>query len=130
MFANDKASSSLGMEVLEVAEDFAKLCMEVRDTMLNGHATCHGGMMFALADSAFAFASNSTNKVVVAAGCDIEYFQPAYAGDLLTATCKLRARRGRTTYYDTRIVNAKDETIAIFRGRGREIPGEVVPTAT
>ena len=126
MFAKDNASQALGMRVVSVAKDTAQLSMEIREDMLNGHGTCHGGMLFALADSAFAFASNSANRTVVAAGCDIEYFQPAYRGDILTATCKLRSRRGRTSYYDTEVVKGENITMAIFRGRGRQIDGEVV----
>lgn len=130
MFANDRASRALGMEIEEVAEDYARLSMTVTESMLNGHDICHGGMVFSLADSAFAFACNSRNRVVVAAGCDIAYVRPARLGDRLTAVSRVRLSSGRTCFYDTEVTNAEDETVALFRGRGRRLDGQVVPGGT
>ena len=123
MFARDRASRAAGMQIEAAAGGYARLTLTVREDMLNGHNICHGGVLFMLADSAFAFASNADNHLVVAAGCDIEYFRPAHLGDKLIATCRLRQERGRTNYYDVDIVNSDGEAMAIFRGRGRVIDG-------
>lgn len=130
MLANDRASRALGMEIGEVGDGHARLSMTVTEDMLNGHGICHGGMVFALADSAFAFASNSGNRVVVAAGCDIAYVRPARLGERLMATARRRLSRGRTCFYDIEVANPDGETVALFRGRGRQLDGEVVPSGT
>jgi acyl-CoA thioesterase len=126
MFANDRASRGLGMELAEVGVGTAKMKMQVRPDMLNGHGTCHGGFIFALADSTFAFACNSHNDVTVAAGCNIEYLQPAYENDILTASGHEVALIGRTGIYDIRVENQNGETIATFRGKSARIKGQVV----
>ena len=87
MFANDRASKWLGMQILEVAPGRAVLAMTVRDDMLNGHDICHGGLITTLADSAFAFACNSYNELTVASGFDVDLLAPGRLGDVLTATC-------------------------------------------
>jgi acyl-CoA thioesterase len=126
MYANDRASQSLGMELAEVGVGTARMQMRVRPDMLNGHGTCHGGFIFALADSTFAFACNSRNDVTVAAGCSIEYLQPAYENDVLTAHGHEVALIGRTGIYDIRVDNQNGETVATFRGKSARIKGQVV----
>ena len=126
MFARDRASQALGMRIVNVAPGFAVLTMAVRADMLNGHATCHGGFIFSLADSAFAFACNSHNHVTVAAGCSIDFLAPAREGDLLTATGRERALAGRSGVYDIDVTNQHGATIAVFRGKSARIKGHVV----
>jgi acyl-CoA thioesterase len=126
MFARDRASQALGMRIVRVAPGFAELTMTIRADMLNGHATCHGGFIFSLADSAFAFACNSHNHVTVAAGCTIEFLAPAREGDVLTATGRERALAGRSGVYDIDVNNQHGATIAVFRGKSARIKGHVV----
>jgi len=129
MFARDSASQSLGMQVKEVRPGYARLTLIVRPDMLNGHAICHGGVIFSLADSAFAFACNSHNQNTVASGCSIDFLAPAKAGDELTAEAVERALLGRIGVYDVTITNAEGRTIALFRGRSYRITGEVIPSS-
>ena len=122
MFARDRASSRLlGMTVEAAADGFSKVSLTVSDDMLNGHAICHGGVIFALADSAFAFASNGGGESVVAAGCDINYVRPVPPGARLTAVCRLRHRRGRSGIYDAEVTDQNGDAVAFFRGRGRRV---------
>lgn len=127
MFSRDRASRGLGMRIEEVAAGRSRLSMEVNEGMLNGYDVCHGGMIFALADSAFAFASNAGDDVVFAAGCDIEYLRPARRGDRLTASARLPLTSGRTSYFDVEVTNQSQETVAVFRRRGRRIGGRAAP---
>lgn len=122
MWADDAASQALGMSLDEVAPGRATITMTVRADMVNGHAICHGGFVFALADSAFAFACNSYNRVTVAQDCDIVFVTPAKLGDVLTAEAIERVRYGRNGIYDV-TVRRDDEIVAEFRGRSREIGG-------
>jgi acyl-CoA thioesterase len=124
MFANDRASKALGMEVLEVGPGRAVLTMAVRDDMLNGHDICHGGLIATLSDSAFAFACNSYNELTVASGFAIELIAPGRLGDRLTATCGEVSKSGRTGVYDTEVINQRGERIAMFRGRSYTIKGK------
>jgi acyl-CoA thioesterase len=126
MFARDAASRGLGMRITKVAPGFAELTMTVRHDMVNGHAICHGGFVFTLADSAFAFACNSYNANTVAAGCAIEFLAPSHEGDVLTATARERALVGRSGIYDIDVTNQTGATIAIFRGKSTRIKGHVV----
>jgi acyl-CoA thioesterase len=126
MFARDRASQGLGMRIVKVAPGFAQLTMTVRDDLLNGHAICHGGFVFTLADSAFAFACNSYNANTVAAGCAIEFLAPSREGDVLTATARERTLSGRNGVYDIDVTNQNGETIALFRGKSTRIKGHVV----
>jgi acyl-CoA thioesterase len=128
MFSEDRASQSLGMRLLDVRPGYAKLAMTVRPEMTNGHATCHGGFIFALADSAFAFACNSHNLRTVAAGCLIDFLAPAYEGDELTAEATEQARAGRSGVYDAVVTNQNGQRIALFRGRSRQVGGTIVET--
>jgi acyl-CoA thioesterase len=124
MFANDRASKALGIEVLEVGPGRAVLTMAVRDDMLNGHDICHGGLIATLSDSAFAFACNSYNELTVASGFAIELIAPGRLGDRLTATCSEVSKSGRTGVYDTEVINQRGERIAMFRGRSYTIKGK------
>jgi acyl-CoA thioesterase len=128
MYAADAASQGLGMEVVEIGPGYAQLTMRVRPDMLNGHKTCHGGFIFALADSAFAFACNSRNVSTVASGCNIDYLAPGLAGDLLTAVAQERSLAGRTGVYDVTITNQEGRQVALFRGRSYRIKGQIVGT--
>jgi acyl-CoA thioesterase len=105
--------------------------MTVRDDMVQGHATCHGGLVFTLADTAFAYACNACNRVTVALGAEITFVAPAHAGDVLTATARERSRTGRTGVYDVEVTNAAGTLVALFRGTSYETRGTVIaPTAT
>jgi acyl-CoA thioesterase len=121
MYADDRASQALGMRIIEVRPGYAKLSMIVREDMLNGHAVCHGGLIFSLADSAFAFACNSHGGVVVAAAASIDFLAPAHCGDELTAEAVERWRSKRSGVYEATVVNRRGETIALFRGRSHRI---------
>jgi len=124
MWQNDRATQSLGMEVLAIGPGHATLAMAVRADMLNGHGTCHGGFISALADSAFAFACNSYNELTVASGFNIDFLAPGRLGDRLTARCVEMAKAGRTGVYDTEVSNQRGERIAIFRGRSHTVKGK------
>lgn len=126
MYPRDNASQGLGMKILEIAPGRARMSMLVRSDMLNGHATCHGGFIFALADSTFAFACNSRNLNTMASGCSIEYVAPARRNDVLTADAQERTLAGRTGVYDITVSNQDGKTIALFRGKSYRIRGEVI----
>ncbi len=124
MLRNDRATRTLGMAVLAMAPGAATLSMRVREDMLNGHDTCHGGFIATLADSAFAFACNSYDELAVASSFGIDFIAPARENDLLTARCIEISKRGRTGVYDTEVTNQRDERIAVFRGRSHTIKGK------
>ena len=126
MYARDVASKSLGMRIVHVEPGFSELTMTVRADMLNGHAICHGGLIFTLADSAFAFACNSYNLSTVASGCAIEFIAPAREGDVLTARARERQLAGRTGIYDVEVANGRGEVVALFRGKSYRIKGHVI----
>ena len=126
MFARDNASRGLGMRIARVGPGHAELTMTVRSDMVNGHAICHGGLVFTLADSAFAFACNSYNFNTVANGCPIEFLAPAHEGDVLTAVAHERSQVGRNGVYDVEVRNQDGVTIAHFRGKSTRIKGEVL----
>ena len=126
MFARDRASAALGMEVAAVGPGTARLTMRVRDDMLNGHGSCHGGLIFALADSAFAFACNSRNAVTVGVGCSIEYLAPGRPGDVLAAEARELALNGKSGVYDVRVENQDGVAIALFRGKSLRTGGELI----
>jgi acyl-CoA thioesterase len=129
MWPNDHASLALGMRLVEVGPGVAKLAMTVRRDMLNGHEICHGGFIFTLADSAFAYACNSYNLVTVASGCSIDFLAPAREGDELVAYAHERSASGRTGVYDIEVVNQRGDKIALFRGKSYRIKGHVVGEA-
>ena len=126
MFAQDHASQMMGMRIVTVGPGRAELTMTVRADMLNGHATCHGGFIFTLADSAFAFACNSNNQTTVASGAGIDFLAPAREGDVLTAVAEERSATGRTGVYDIAVRNQRGEAIALFRGKSHRVKGHVV----
>ena len=121
MYASDRASQALGMRLVEIRPGYAKLTMLVRDDMLNGHASCHGGPIFSLADSAFAFSCNSYGGVVVAAAASIDFLAPAQGGDELTAIGVERWRSKRNGVYEVTVTNQRGETVALFRGRSHQV---------
>ncbi len=123
MWADDAASSGLGMRLVSVAAGRAVLEMPVRADMVNGHGIAHGGFVFTLADSAFAFACNSRNQRTVAQACDIVFVTPAKLGDILVAEAVERASYGRNGIYDVTVRRGDNELIAEFRGRSRQING-------
>ena len=129
MFARDRASQAMGMRISKVGPGRAELTMKVRADMLNGHATCHGGFIFTLADSAFAFACNSANMTTVASGCSIDFMAPAREDDVLTAIGEERSLSGRTGVYDIEVRNQRGETVALFRGKSYRIKGQVIAEA-
>ena len=126
LWANDHASQKLGIEIKSISPGTADLTMTVADDMTNGHGTCHGGFLFTLADSAFAFSCNTYDQCCVAQHCTISYLAPAFAGDKLHAAAHEVSRQGRNGIYDIRISNQKHETIAEFRGYSRTIPGTLL----
>jgi acyl-CoA thioesterase len=125
MWATDSASQQMGMTVAEIGPGRAVLTMPVQERFLNGHRICHGGFIFTLADSAFAFACNSYNRVTVAQENQITFLSPGRAGELLTATATETARTGRTGVYDIRVTGADGRTVAVMRGLSREIKGSL-----
>jgi len=126
MWANDRASKMLGMQVLAVGPGSATLAMTVREDMLNGHDLCHGGLVTTLADSAFAFACNAHNEVTVAAGFDVNLLAAARLGDVLTARATEVSRAGRTGVYDIAVINQRGEAVAAFRGRSYSMKGQAL----
>jgi acyl-CoA thioesterase len=125
LFGRDRASQALGMRITGVRPGWARVTMRVREDMLNGHGVCHGGMLFALGDSAFAFACNSHNEATVAAAAAIDYLATAREGDELTAEATELWRTRRNGIYEIVICNQRGERIALFRGRSYRIDGQV-----
>ena len=128
MWKEDDASSGLGMKIVEIGPGRATLTMTVQPHMVNGQRIAHGGFIFALADSAFAFACNSHNQKSVAAQGNITFIKPGKLGDLLVATAREISRSGRSGIYDVR-VTAGETVIAEFRGHSRTIGGTWLPAA-
>ena len=130
MWADDQASQALGMVIERIAPGEAVLSMVVREDMSNGHDICHGGFIFALADSAFAFACNTYDQRTVAQHCSVTYVRPGRRGERLTAHAVERSRSGRSGIYDVTVSDGAGETIAEFRGHSRTIAGSLLaPTA-
>ena len=125
MYERDPASQALGMTLDEIRPGYARMSMRVRGDMLNGHATCHGGYIFMLADSAFAFACNSHNFNTVGAGCTIDYLAPGREGDVLVAEAVEQALAGKTGVYDIAVRNQDGRTVALFRGKSHRVSGMV-----
>jgi acyl-CoA thioesterase len=128
MWKDDDASQGLGMEILDVKAGQATLAMTVKPHMVNGHGIAHGGFIFLLADSTFAFACNSRNERAVAAQCNISFIKPGKLGDRLVATAKEISSTGRSGIYDVR-VTVDGVAIAELRGHSRAIGGAWVPVA-
>jgi acyl-CoA thioesterase len=125
MYERDPATRDLGIELLEIRPGYARMSMTVRATMLNGHQSCHGGYIFLLADSAFAFACNSHNFVTVGAGCTIDYVAPGREGDLLVAEGVEQVMAGKTGVYDITVRNQDGKVLALFRGKSHRVAGHV-----
>ncbi|WP_109513143.1 hydroxyphenylacetyl-CoA thioesterase PaaI [Pseudomonas ovata] len=126
LFERDAASKAMGMRLLSISPGHAQMVMTVRPDMLQGVGTCHGGHLFALADSVFAFACNTYNAVTVALGCSIDYVAPGRLGDELTATASEQSRSGRTGNYDVRIENQHGQLIALFHGKSYQVRGTLI----
>lgn len=126
MFERDRASQSMGIEILEVRPGYTRAAMKVREDMVNGHDICHGGFVFTLADSTFAFCCNSFNNVTVASGATIDFLAPAHKGDRLIATARQVWRARRTGLCEIEVTNQDGAPIAMFRGRSHQLKGQVV----
>lgn len=127
MYRNDKACQGLGIELRSISPGIAEMTMTVQGHMLNGHNVCHGGFIFTLADTCFAYACNSHNNSTLAAGARIDFLAPAGDGDVLLARAEERALAGRTGIYDVTVSNQDGKQIALFRGNSHRIKGELVP---
>lgn len=126
MFSRDRAAQALGIKIVRVQPGASLLTMTVRSDMVNGHHICHGGMIFSLADTAFAYACNSYNKNTVASACHIDFLAPAKEGETLEAEAVEQSAAGRTGVYDITVRNNHGKTIALFRGKSYRINGEVI----
>jgi acyl-CoA thioesterase len=126
MYERDRASRALGIALEEIRPGYARMRMVVREDMVNGHDLCHGGLIFTLADSTFAFACNSYNHVTVAQGAAIEFLAPGKLGDVLTAVGEERHSSGRTGIYDIVVTNQANQRIALFRGKSFRLTGHIV----
>lgn len=127
LWAEDRASQDLGMRLERIAPGEATLSMVVGSAMCNGHGTCHGGFIFALADSAFAYACNSHGQRAVAQHASVSYIAPVHEGERLTAKAREVSRRGRGGIYDVSVANEAGDIVAEFRGHSRTIKGTLVP---
>ena len=126
LFARDQVSRSLGMKIVQIAPGRASVSMLVRADMLNGQGSCHGGVLFSLADSAFAFACNTYNAVTVAAAATIDFLIPAKQGDELTAIATELWRSRRSGVYNVALTNQRQECVALFRGRSHQLDGQLL----
>lgn len=126
MWARDPATRALGIRLEETREEYARLSMKVEDSMLNGHEICHGGFIFFLADSAFAYACNSRNQVNLGQKCRIEYLRQGRRGDRLTAVAEQVSRDGRDGHYRVMVTDQNGNVIARFEGQSRQVRGEVL----
>jgi acyl-CoA thioesterase len=127
LWNDDSASQRLGMVMDHLAPGQATLSMQVTEAMSNGHGTCHGGYIFTLADSAFAFACNGYNQRTVGQQASITYLAPGRLGDRLTAAAREVSRQGRSGIYDVRVTNQDGVHIAEFRGHSRTVKGTHLP---
>ncbi len=125
MWADDAASEWLGMELVAVSEGRAVLQLTVQAHHCNGHGTCHGGVLFSLADSAFAFACNSRNQATVAQHATISFTAPGRQGDVLQAEAREVSLTGRSGLYDVTVRRADGTVLAEFRGMSRAVPGHL-----
>ncbi len=126
MWSRDNATNALGMQLVAIAPGTATITMQVRSDMVNGHHICHGGLIFTLADSAFAYACNSYNLNTVASACHIDFLAPAHEGDVLEAIATERSASGRTGVYDIAVKVKGGKQVALFRGKSYRIKGEVI----
>ena len=119
--AQDAAVRTLGITLDSISPGHARLVMKVREDMINGAGICHGGLITTLADSAFAFACNSYNRLTLAAGIAVDFIAPAHQGDVLTATAAEVSRSARTGVYDINVTNQQNKLVAVLRGRCHEV---------
>jgi acyl-CoA thioesterase len=127
MYAVDHCDHLNGVVLEEIGPGRARMSMIVRQDQANGHGSCHGGVIFILADSCFAYACNSYNQNAVAASCNIVFPAPARIGDKLTAVAEEKHRKGRSGVYDITVTNQHEEVVALFRGHSRRVEGSIVP---
>ena len=127
MYEKDAAAQALGIILLEIRPGYARVAMPVRPDMLNGHGICHGGFIFTLADTAFAYACNSSNRASVAQHCSITFIASPRAGDVLTATAQERQRGRKTGFTDIDVADKDGKLVAVFRGHSYQLNGTVVP---
>jgi acyl-CoA thioesterase len=126
MYAKDRTSQFLEIALDDIRPGYARMSLRVTEDMVNGHGMCHGGLIFTLADSAFAYSCNSHNHNAVASGCTIDFLAPAHVGDVLTAVAEERVLAGRSGIYDIDVRNQDGKRIAVFRGKSHRIQGETV----
>lgn len=126
MWTEDRASQGLGMEIRLIAPGEAVMSMLVRPDMTNGHGICHGGFIFTLADSAFAFACNTYDQSTVAQQCAVTFIEPVRQGEVLTAHAAERTRAGRGGIYDVTVRDSRNNVVAEFRGHSRTIAGNLL----
>ncbi len=124
MFESDHASKSLGMNLIEIGNGHATITMEVRPDMVNGLGVCHGGLIFSLADSAMAFATNARNQYALATSAEIDWVSPGLLGTVLTANVVERHRQGKNTICDAVVTDSDGNVVAYFRGRTRTVRGQ------
>lgn len=125
MYEKDTCARTLGIEIIEMDDGYAQMSMTVSSAMLNGHQTCHGGQLFSLADTAFAYACNSQGLAAVASAASIDFLRPAFAGDRLVATARVKQQGKLTGVYDIEIVNQQQKIVALFRGKSHRIGGTI-----
>ena len=128
MWAQDLAPKSMGMTLGPISNGRAQLSMKIRSDMINGHNICHGGLIFALADTAFAYACNGYNQITLAQHCSVSFLKMARMGEVLTAKAVEKTRQGRSGIYDVAVSNENNEIIAEFRGISRAIKGKLYPS--
>ena len=128
MYERDHCAQALGIRLMTIGSGHAEMTMEVRRDMANGHAICHGGIIFTLADTAFAYACNADNHITVASGASIQFLEPGKLGEVLTATSRRAHERGRSGVYDIEVRGGDGRLIALFRGLSRRLDGHVVQT--
>ncbi|APC09950.1 MULTISPECIES: hydroxyphenylacetyl-CoA thioesterase PaaI [Providencia] len=126
MYKDDACAKAMGMSIEKVEEGFAQLKMPITAQMLNGHKTCHGGQLFSLADTAFAYACNSQGHAAVASMCSIDFIRPGFEGDLLTAIAQMKHQGKQNGLYEVEIVNQDGKTLALFHGRSHRLGHRLV----
>ncbi len=129
MMRDDSATKMLGMEIVSVGPGTSEISMRVRPDMANGFGMVHGGLTFTLADTAFAYACNSYNRLTVAQSCDVDFTNAGQIGDVLTARCTERFLRGRSGIYDVEVTNQDGLLIAVFRGKSRTLGEKIDPNS-
>ncbi len=129
MYALDNVSRGLGIDIVEVRPHYTRMRMTVRDDMLNAHAICHGGVIFTLADSAFAYACNSENASSLATRCAVDFISAARLGEELIAVAEEKVRQSRMGVYDVTVTAQDGRVVAVFRGNSYRVKGETIPGA-